>query len=240
MGVEFGAGACRRPGVPGLQSRTPSGMVQHPGRTGEFPRREWEADVRIIEGGHAVIFGSGKVRLTEVLAGPETILPESGPALPFADPLGTIEDASIRRSRRISDLLRGRAGRRRSLPPSLRGDDRRRTPTASLPASARRTGSRPRPSATSTWTSAPGGSRSSPSTPSPTSPRSSAPNRSTSSSPARPGPARRPRRRSSNHRLPRRRNRNLGRAASEDVSDTRGSVGRQPPRRMSDKNPRAS
>jgi hypothetical protein len=38
----------------------------------------WEADIRIIEGGHAVIFRSGAVRLTEVLAGPETLLPEPG------------------------------------------------------------------------------------------------------------------------------------------------------------------
>jgi hypothetical protein len=38
----------------------------------------WEADVRIIEGGHAIGWGSGQVRLTEVLAGPETALPEPG------------------------------------------------------------------------------------------------------------------------------------------------------------------
>src|SRR3982751_1731931 len=38
----------------------------------------WEADVRIIEGGHAIIFRAGRVRLTEVLAGPETHLPEPG------------------------------------------------------------------------------------------------------------------------------------------------------------------
>src|SRR5829696_5120851 len=38
----------------------------------------WEADVRIIEGGHAVLFRSGTVRLAEVLAGPETSLPEPG------------------------------------------------------------------------------------------------------------------------------------------------------------------
>ena len=38
----------------------------------------WEADIRIIEGGHAVIFRSGSVRLTEVLSGLETVLPESG------------------------------------------------------------------------------------------------------------------------------------------------------------------
>src|SRR5262249_41277638 len=38
----------------------------------------WEADVRIIEGGHAITFRSGSVRLTEVLSGPETQLPEPG------------------------------------------------------------------------------------------------------------------------------------------------------------------
>jgi hypothetical protein len=41
-------------------------------------REGWEADVRIIEGGHAVIFRAGPVRLTEVLSGPETPLPEPG------------------------------------------------------------------------------------------------------------------------------------------------------------------
>jgi hypothetical protein len=49
--------------------------------TREFRRVEqkrWAADVRIVEGGHAVIFSSGLVRLTEVLCGPETILPEPG------------------------------------------------------------------------------------------------------------------------------------------------------------------
>ena len=38
----------------------------------------WEADIRIIEGGHAIIFRSGAIRLSEVLAGPETQLPEPG------------------------------------------------------------------------------------------------------------------------------------------------------------------
>ena len=38
----------------------------------------WEADVRIIEEGHAVSFRSGDVRLTEVLVGPRTSLPEPG------------------------------------------------------------------------------------------------------------------------------------------------------------------
>jgi hypothetical protein len=38
----------------------------------------WEADVRIIEGGHAINFGAGAIRLTEVLSGPETLLPDPG------------------------------------------------------------------------------------------------------------------------------------------------------------------
>jgi hypothetical protein len=38
----------------------------------------WEADLRIIEGGHAVVFRSGMIRLTEVLCGPETTLPGNG------------------------------------------------------------------------------------------------------------------------------------------------------------------
>jgi hypothetical protein len=38
----------------------------------------WEADLRIIEGGHAIIFRSGSVRLTEILSGPETSLPDQG------------------------------------------------------------------------------------------------------------------------------------------------------------------
>ena len=41
-------------------------------------QESWEADVRIIEGGHALSFRSGGVRLTEILAGPETLLPEPG------------------------------------------------------------------------------------------------------------------------------------------------------------------
>lgn len=41
-------------------------------------RNGWEADIRIIEGGHAVIFRAGGTRLTEVVASPDTVLPESG------------------------------------------------------------------------------------------------------------------------------------------------------------------
>ena len=50
-------------------------------RTREFKRIEqvgWEADLRIIDGGHAVIFRSGSIRLAEILTGPETVLPEAG------------------------------------------------------------------------------------------------------------------------------------------------------------------
>jgi Protein of unknown function DUF2617 len=49
--------------------------------TREFRRVEqkrWAADVRIVEGGHAVVFSAGSVRVTEVLCGPETVLPEPG------------------------------------------------------------------------------------------------------------------------------------------------------------------
>ena len=49
--------------------------------TREFRRVEqlgWEADLRIIDGGHAVVFRSGPIRLTEILSGPETTLPEGG------------------------------------------------------------------------------------------------------------------------------------------------------------------
>jgi Protein of unknown function DUF2617 len=54
----------------------------------------WEADVRIIEGGHAVTFRAGNVRLTEVLAGPETLLPE--PGLLFHSPIRRERSTSLR------------------------------------------------------------------------------------------------------------------------------------------------
>jgi hypothetical protein len=38
----------------------------------------WEADIRIVEEGHAITFRAGPARVTEVLAGPDTLLPESG------------------------------------------------------------------------------------------------------------------------------------------------------------------
>lgn len=41
-------------------------------------RPEWMADIRIVEGGHAIVWRSGSIRLTEWLAGPDSILPEFG------------------------------------------------------------------------------------------------------------------------------------------------------------------
>jgi hypothetical protein len=41
--------------------------------------KEWEVDLRIIDGGHAVLFRSGSVRLTETLSGLETVLPAPPP-----------------------------------------------------------------------------------------------------------------------------------------------------------------
>lgn len=38
----------------------------------------WEADVRIVEGGHVIVWGTGKSRISEVVAGPEIELPEPG------------------------------------------------------------------------------------------------------------------------------------------------------------------
>lgn len=43
-----------------------------------YTQAGWEADIRIIDGGHAVVWSSGAVRLSEVLAGTETALPEPG------------------------------------------------------------------------------------------------------------------------------------------------------------------
>jgi hypothetical protein len=54
----------------------------------------WEADIRIIEGGHAIIFRAGPVRLTEVLAGPETHLPE--PGLLYHSPIRRDRTTSLR------------------------------------------------------------------------------------------------------------------------------------------------
>lgn len=54
----------------------------------------WEADLRIIEGGHAIIFRAGSVRLTEVLSGPETHLPE--PGLLFHSPIRRERTTSLR------------------------------------------------------------------------------------------------------------------------------------------------
>lgn len=41
-------------------------------------QNDWEADLRLIVGGHAVAFRGRSARLTEVLTGPESILPEPG------------------------------------------------------------------------------------------------------------------------------------------------------------------
>jgi hypothetical protein len=38
----------------------------------------WEADVRVVDGGHAIVWGSGSTRLTEVLVSGDVALPEAG------------------------------------------------------------------------------------------------------------------------------------------------------------------
>jgi Protein of unknown function DUF2617 len=42
-------------------------------------RKDWEVDVRIIDGGHVVLFRSGPVRLAETLSGLDTVLPGHPP-----------------------------------------------------------------------------------------------------------------------------------------------------------------
>ncbi|WP_435008459.1 DUF2617 family protein [Tundrisphaera lichenicola] len=54
----------------------------------------WLADIRIVEGGHAVTWRSGEVRLTEVLTGPSAALPEAG--LLFHSPVRHERAAMIR------------------------------------------------------------------------------------------------------------------------------------------------
>jgi hypothetical protein len=58
-----------------------------------IPQERWGADVRIIEGGHAIVFGTGPIRLTEVLCGPETSLPE--PGLLFQSAIKTERSTSL-------------------------------------------------------------------------------------------------------------------------------------------------
>lgn len=61
-----------------------------------FAKGDWEADVRIIDGGHAVIFRSGSIRLTEVLAAPEALPTASG--LLFQSPIRRERSTAMRPS----------------------------------------------------------------------------------------------------------------------------------------------
>jgi hypothetical protein len=95
MGVSFG-----RSRVADLAFQVFRGSV-HPDwfAVREFRRvtqEGWDADIRVIEGGHAVNFRSGGVRLTEVLSGPETPLPE--PGLLYHSPLRHERTATLRPS----------------------------------------------------------------------------------------------------------------------------------------------
>jgi Protein of unknown function DUF2617 len=59
---------------------------------------DWEADIRLIDGGHAIHWRSGQSRLTEVLCGPETILPE--PGLLYHSPVRHERTATLRQGDR--------------------------------------------------------------------------------------------------------------------------------------------
>lgn len=56
----------------------------------------WEADLRIIDGGHAIHWRSGPTRLCEVLSGPETLLPE--PGLLYHSPVRHERSATLRQA----------------------------------------------------------------------------------------------------------------------------------------------
>ena len=56
-----------------------------------FSLGHWEADVRIVEGGHVIVFGGGETRVAEVFGGPETVLP----------PQGMLLNAPVRRERSV-------------------------------------------------------------------------------------------------------------------------------------------
>ena len=58
-------------------------------------RPTWFADLRIIDGGHVISWAAGPVRLTEVLCGPETPLPERG--LLLQGPASRERSATFRR-----------------------------------------------------------------------------------------------------------------------------------------------
>lgn len=54
----------------------------------------WDADLRLIEGGHAIVWSAGSSRLTEVLCGPETPLPDRG--LLLREPVRVERSATLR------------------------------------------------------------------------------------------------------------------------------------------------
>jgi hypothetical protein len=60
----------------------------------------WEADVRIIDGGHAVLFRAGESRVAEVLSGAPTELPVGG--LMFQSPIRQERSTSLKPSPTLS------------------------------------------------------------------------------------------------------------------------------------------
>lgn len=62
-----------------------------------YAQSGWQADARIVEGGHVVLWSCGPTRLAEVLCGPETVLPE--PGLMFQAPVRQERTARLRPGR---------------------------------------------------------------------------------------------------------------------------------------------
>jgi hypothetical protein len=59
-----------------------------------YTQAGWEADIRIVEGGHVFLWSCGPVRVAEVLTGPETELPE--PGLLYRSAVRSERSASLR------------------------------------------------------------------------------------------------------------------------------------------------
>ena len=77
-GFEFGTIAGRRPLVPGLRAGASIPTGSRPGRTGGLPSDAWQADIRIVDGGHTVTWRAGAARVVEVLGASAAPVPAAG------------------------------------------------------------------------------------------------------------------------------------------------------------------
>ncbi len=93
--------------------------------TREFRRVEqkrWSADVRIVEGGHAVIFSSRLRFASPKFSAVRRRSSGAWATLSLASSSRTLGNPASGRNSRVSELPRSGTSRYRSLPPPLRGD----------------------------------------------------------------------------------------------------------------------